>query len=337
MGLGTGAGMRAGSGTALLEVIGLSKSYPASGKGFLTKRRVPVLTDVNLTIAPGEVLGLVGESGSGKSTLGKTLLRLIDPDTGIVRFAGRDLTALRGEALRAVRKDIQIIFQDPYASLDPRKSVRAVLTEALDTHGLHRGQRRSARLNDLMEMVGLSPEFLDRLPHAFSGGQRQRIGIARAIAVEPKFIVADEALSALDVSIQAQILNLLADLRDKTGISLLFISHDLSVVRFISDRVMVLYLGRVMEVGPANDVHFSPAHPYTAALVSAEPSLKPKPDRVRLSGEMPSPTDPPSGCVFRSRCPKALDMCAEKVPELRSFAPGRLKACLRDDILDGAN
>ena len=321
---------------ALLEVVGLSKSYPTSGKSLFGKRRVPVLRDVNLTIAPGEVLGLVGESGSGKSTLGKAVLRLTDPDKGTVRFDGQDLTALRGEALRSVRKDIQIIFQDPYASLDPRKSVRAVLSEALDTHRLHTGVSREPRLKELMQMVGLSPEFLNRLPHEFSGGQRQRIGIARAIAVEPKFIVADEAVSALDVSIQAQVLNLLADLRAKTGVSLLFISHDLSVVRFISDRVMVLYLGRVMEVGPADAVHFAPAHPYTAALVSAEPSLKPTPDRIRLYGEIPSPVNPPSGCVFRSRCPYAQDACASQIPELRRFAPGRFKACLRDDILNGA-
>ncbi len=323
-------------GKALLEVVGLSKSYPTSANGFFRKSRVPVLRNVNFSIAPGEVLGLVGESGSGKSTLGKVVLRLTDPDQGSVRFDGKDLTALRGEALRSVRKDIQIIFQDPYASLDPRKSVRAVLSEALDTHGLHTGTRRESRLRELMELVGLSPEFLDRLPHVFSGGQRQRIGIARAIAVEPKFIVADEAVSALDVSIQAQVLNLLGDLRAKTGVSLLFISHDLSVVRFISDRVMVLYLGRVMEVGPADAVHFSPEHPYTAALVSAEPSLNPKAGRICLSGEIPSPVNPPSGCVFRSRCPYAQDACANEIPELRRTGPDRFKACIRDDILNGA-
>jgi len=321
---------------ALLEVIGLTKSYPSSRKGLFRKSRVPVLRGVDLNIAPGEVLGLVGESGSGKSTLGKTVLNLTEPDEGTVRFDGRDLAALSKEELRAARKDMQIIFQDPYASLDPRKTIRAVLCEALDTHGLHTGERRETRLRELMDMVGLSPEFLGRLPHEFSGGQRQRIGIARAIAVEPRFIVADEAVSALDVSIQAQVLNLLADLREKTGISLLFISHDLSVVRFISDRIMVLYLGRVMETGPADDVHFKPAHPYTAALVSAEPGLKPRPDRVRLAGEIPSPVNPPSGCVFRTRCPYAMDACAAEVPKLRRVGTTRFSACIRDDIPNGA-
>jgi peptide/nickel transport system ATP-binding protein len=321
---------------ALLDVRGLTKSYPSSKKGLFRKSRIPVLRGIDLSIAPGEVLGLVGESGSGKSTLGKTVLKLIDTDSGSVRFDGRDLATLSREELRAVRKDMQIIFQDPYASLDPRKTIRAVLSEALDTHRLHMGARREARLNELLEMVGLSPEFLGRLPHEFSGGQRQRIGIARAIAVEPRFIVADEAVSALDVSIQAQVLNLLADLRQKTGISILFISHDLSVVRFISDRVMVLYLGRVMEVGPADDIHFSPAHPYTAALVSAEPSLNPGSDRLRLTGEIPSPINPPSGCVFRSRCPHALDACAAEIPKLRQFAEARFSACIRDNIVNGA-
>jgi oligopeptide/dipeptide ABC transporter ATP-binding protein len=321
----------------LLEVVGLTKSYPTSGKGFFRKSHIPVLRGVDLTIAPGEVLGLVGESGSGKSTLGKTVLKLTEPDAGTVRFDGRDLASLSKEQLRAVRKDMQIIFQDPYASLDPRKTIRAVLSEALDTHNLHTGERREARLNELMEMVGLSPEFLGRLPHEFSGGQRQRVGIARAIAVEPRFIVADEAVSALDVSIQAQVLNLLADLREKTGISLLFISHDLSVVRFISDRVMVLYLGRVMEIGPADDIHFNPAHPYTAALVSAEPGLTPRPGRVRLSGEIPSPANPPSGCVFRTRCPYATDACAAEIPKLRRVGEARFSACIRDDIPNGAD
>lgn len=321
---------------ALLEVRGLTKSYPLSKKGLFRKSRIPVLRDIDLNIAPGEVLGLVGESGSGKSTLGKAVLKLIDSDSGSVCFDGRDLNTLSPEELRAVRKDMQVIFQDPYASLDPRKSVRAVLSEALDTHRLHMGARRETRLNELLEMVGLSPEFLSRLPHEFSGGQRQRIGIARAIAVEPRFIVADEAVSALDVSIQAQVLNLLADLREKTGISILFISHDLSVVRFISDRVMVLYLGRVMEVGRADEIHFSPAHPYTAALVSAEPSLNSSSNRVRLTGEIPSPINPPSGCVFRSRCPHAQDACAVEIPKLRQIGETRFSACIRDNILNGA-
>jgi peptide/nickel transport system ATP-binding protein len=317
----------------ILTVTGLNKSFAAGRKNLFQRRMMQVLRDVSLHVAPGEVLGLVGESGSGKSTIGKAVLRLIDIDSGEVLFDGHNLNTLDKGALRRLRKDMQIIFQDPYASLDPRKTIRATLAEALDTHGLHLGEARLHRLTELMDMVGLNPSFLDRRPHEFSGGQRQRIGIARALAVEPKFIVADEAVSALDVSIQAQILNLLADLRAKTGISLLFISHDLSVVRFISDRVMVLYLGKVMEVGPADDIHFDPRHPYTAALVSAEPNLGRRPDRIRLTGEIPSPLYPPSGCVFRTRCPFALPDCSTQVPDLRTLPDGRQKACIRDDIL----
>ncbi len=319
--------------TPLLEVQNLTKSYPVGRKGLFGKRMMQVLRDVSLSVQPGEVLGLVGESGSGKSTIGKAVLRLIEADTGTIRFDGQDLATISDAHLRRLRKDMQIIFQDPYASLDPRKTIRAVLSEALDTHKLHLGSAREDRLIGLMNMVGLNPAFLDRRPHEFSGGQRQRIGIARALAVEPKFIVCDEAVSALDVSIQAQVLNLLADLRAMTGISLLFISHDLSVVRYISDRVMVLYLGKVMEVGPADQIHFSPKHPYTAALISAEPSLKHESKRIRLTGEIPSPLTPPSGCVFRSRCPYALPACAETVPPLRDAGQGRMKACIRDDIL----
>ncbi|MEI4487796.1 oligopeptide/dipeptide ABC transporter ATP-binding protein [Frigidibacter sp. MR17.14] len=317
----------------LLEVQGLNKSYPVGRSGLFGKRMMQVLRDVSLSVAPGEVLGLVGESGSGKSTIGKAVLRLIDSESRGMRFQGQELKGIAPEKLRALRKDMQIIFQDPYASLDPRKTIRATLSEALDTHGLHTGPARGPRLLALMEMVGLNPSFLDRRPHEFSGGQRQRIGIARALAVEPKFIVCDEAVSALDVSIQAQVLNLLADLRQSQGISLLFISHDLSVVRFISDRIMVLYLGRVMEVGPADAVHFTPRHPYTAALVSAEPSLRHESRRIRLEGDIPSPLNPPTGCVFRTRCPYALPACAAAVPELRPAGEGRMTACIRDDIL----
>ncbi|MCJ8139040.1 ABC transporter ATP-binding protein [Falsirhodobacter halotolerans] len=321
--------------TALLDVKSLNKHYPVGRKGLFGKGRMQVLRDVSLTVAPGEVLGLVGESGSGKSTIGKAVLRLIDSDSAGMTFDGHDLTRISSADLRRLRKDMQIIFQDPYASLDPRKTIRATLAEALDTHRLHMGDARQARLEALMRMVGLNPDFLDRYPHEFSGGQRQRIGIARALAVEPKFIVCDEAVSALDVSIQAQVLNLLADLRQSQGISLLFISHDLSVVRYISDRIMVLYLGRVMEVGPADAVHFAPQHPYTAALVSAEPSLARSSSRIRLEGEIPSPLTPPSGCVFRTRCPFAIPACGAGVPELRPAGDGRLKACIRDDISTG--
>jgi len=315
----------------LLEVKNLYKSYPVARKNPFVKRKVTVLHDVSLSVAAGEIVGLVGESGSGKSTIGRALLNLTTADSGSVLFDGEELVNANPRTIRRRRKDMQVIFQDPYASLDPRKSVRATLEEALDTHGLYRGQARGKRLRELMQLVGLNPDFLERKPHQFSGGQRQRIGIARALSVEPRFIVADEAVSALDVSIQAQILNLIADLRQKTGISLLFISHDLSVVRFISDRVVVLYLGRVMEVGPADAVYFSPAHPYSQTLVSAEPSLDSSKTRIELKGEIPSPLSPPTGCVFHSRCPIAQEQCAKIVPRLREFAPGRWQACIRNE------
>jgi len=318
--------------TPLLEVKHLYKSYPASRQGLFKRKRVTVLHDVSLSVAAGEIVGLVGESGSGKSTIGRALLNLVQADSGSVRFDGEELVNADKRTIRRRRKDMQVIFQDPYASLDPRKTVRATLAEALDTHGLHQGKAREQRLRQLMQLVGLNIDFLERKPHQFSGGQRQRIGIARALSVEPRFIVADEAVSALDVSIQAQILNLIADLREKTGISLLFISHDLSVVRFISDRVVVLYLGRVMEMGPADDVYFSPAHPYSQTLVSAEPGLDRFKKRIVLTGEMPSPLAPPSGCVFHSRCPVAMKQCAQIVPQLREFAPGRWQACIKNNL-----
>jgi len=321
------------SAAQLLEIEHLNKSYPVGRQGLFGKSSMQVLHDVSLTVAPGEVLGLVGESGSGKSTIGRAILQLVRSESRTMRFDGIDLNTITRADMRNLRKRMQIIFQDPYASLDPRKTIRAVLSEALDAHGMHKGAARAGRLMELMSLVGLDPSFLDRRPHEFSGGQRQRIGIARALAVEPSFIVCDEAVSALDVSIQAQVLNLLADLRAKTGISLLFISHDLSVVRFISDRVMVLYLGRVMEVGPADTVHFSPKHPYTAALISAEPGLHHENRRIRLTGEIPSPLHPPSGCVFRSRCPYAEPACAETVPPLKTVGDRHQSACIRDDIL----
>ncbi|EJK88179.1 ATP-binding cassette domain-containing protein [Agrobacterium sp. SHOUNA12C] len=317
----------------LLDVQNLKKSYPLGRGGLFSKQTLKILHDVSFSVAPGEVLGLVGESGSGKSTIGRAILRLIESKSDVMRFNGQDLNTVSPARLRDLRKEMQIIFQDPYASLDPRKTIRSVLSEALDAHGLHKGPARVPRLIELVNLVGLDPSFLDRRPHEFSGGQRQRIGIARALAVEPSFIVCDEAVSALDVSIQAQVLNLLADLRAKTGVSLLFISHDLSVVRYISDRIMVLYLGRVMEVGPADQVHFTPKHPYTAALVSAEPSLHRESRRIRLTGEIPSPLSLPSGCVFRSRCPYVQSACAETVPTLQSVGDQHQSACLRHDIL----
>jgi peptide/nickel transport system ATP-binding protein len=318
----------------LVEVNDLNKSYLVANPTSWGKQKMQILRDVSLDIMPGEIVGLVGESGSGKSTVGKLILQLTSSDSGSIKFDGEELTTAKSKRIRALRKDMQVVFQDPNASLDQRKTIRAILSEALDAHKLHTGTNREARLRELLDLVGLNPNFLDRKPHQFSGGQCQRIGIARALAVEPRFIVADEAVSALDVSIQAQVLNLLADLRERVGISLLFISHDLSVVRFISDRIVVLYLGKVMEVGPADDVHFTPAHPYTEALISSEPSLNTEKKRLVLKGEIPSPLSPPSGCVFRTRCPYAISECSQKVPELREFSAGRWKACLRDNIVD---
>jgi len=315
----------------LLEVEGLSLGFGEGGRLFKS-RPAMVLRDVNFTIAQGEIVGLVGESGSGKSTIGKAVLRLLKAQEGRIRFDGVDIGALTEHEMRPLRREMQIIFQDPYSSLDPRRTVRQILSDALDIHHLHEGALREQRLVELLDMVGLRREFLNRYPHEFSGGQRQRIGIARAMSVEPRLIVADEAVSALDVSIQAQVINLIAKLREETGVSVLFISHDLSVVRFISDRIIVLYLGKIMEVGPADLVHGLPLHPYSKALVSAEPRLDLQSSRIRLKGEIPSPLRPPSGCVFRTRCPFALPACAEQVPQLRQVAPGRSKACIRDDI-----
>lgn len=315
----------------LLEVEKLSLGF-GGGNGLLRSQPAMILRDVSFTIGQGEIIGLVGESGSGKSTIGKAVLKLLKAQEGRIRFDGVDISDLSEHDMRPLRREMQIVFQDPYSSLDPRQTVRGILSDALDIHRLHTGTAREPRLVELLDMVGLRREFLDRYPHEFSGGQRQRIGIARAMSVEPRLIVADEPVSALDVSIQAQVINLIARLRDQTGVSVLFISHDLSVVRFISDRIIVLYLGKIMEVGPADLVHHAPLHPYSKALVSAEPRLDQKSSRIRLTGDIPSPLKPPSGCVFRTRSPFALPACAEGVPELREVAPGRSKACIRDDI-----
>jgi len=289
---------------------------------------------ISFALAPGEVLGLVGESGSGKSTIGRSVLKLIEPTAGSVYFEGNDLAPLSARDMRPYRRRLQIIFQDPYASLNPRRRVGDTLDEAMATHGLHRGSARRARIAELLSLVGLAPEHAQRFPHEFSGGQRQRIGIARALAVEPEFIVADEPVSALDVSIQAQVINLLSELRERFGLTMLFISHDLDVVEYLCDRIVVLYLGKVMEVAPARDLYRSPKHPYTQALLEASPRPDPEARRERrlLQGDIPSPVNPPSGCVFRTRCPYAQQSCAATVPPLREIAPGRFKACLRDDI-----
>ena len=313
----------------MLRVQGLKKYFGRRD------RPVRAVDDVSFDIAAGEVLGLVGESGSGKSTIGRSVLKLIEASAGAIRFEGADLVPLSARAMRPYRRRLQIIFQDPYASLNPRRRVGDTLGEALATHGLHPGRARAARIAELLTLVGLAPEHARRYPHEFSGGQRQRIGIARALAVEPRFIVADEPVSALDVSIQAQVINLLSDLRERLGLTMLFISHDLDVVEYLCDRIVVLYLGKVMEVAPADALYRAPEHPYTEALLEASPRPDPEARRARrlLQGDIPSPVDPPSGCVFRTRCPYAVDACATTVPPLREVAPARFKACLRDDIL----
>jgi peptide/nickel transport system ATP-binding protein len=313
----------------MLRVRGLKKYFGRSD------RPVRAVDDVSFEIAKGEVLGLVGESGSGKTTVGRSVLKLIDPTAGQVWFEGSDLAPLSAREMRPYRRRLQIIFQDPYASLNPRRRVGDTLDEAMATHGLHRGAARPERIAELLSLVGLAPEHARRFPHEFSGGQRQRIGIARALAVEPQLIVADEPVSALDVSIQAQVINLLSDLRERFGLTMLFISHDLDVIEYLCDRIVVLYLGKVMEVAPAKALYKAPKHPYTEALLEASPRPDPdaRRDRRLLQGDIPSPVDPPSGCVFRTRCPYALEACAAAVPALREVEPGRFKACIRDDIL----
>ena len=314
----------------LIEVSGLRK-YFGSGP-----QPVRAVDGVSFAIREGETLGLVGESGSGKSTIGRMLIRLLDPTEGNIRFEDHDIARISQHQMRALRSRMQIIFQDPYASLNPRMRIRQILGEALDTHGLAKGKgERQARIAELLDLVGLRPEYADRYPHEFSGGQRQRIGVARALAVEPTFIVADEPLSALDVSIQAQVVNLLCDLKDRFGLTMLFISHDLDVVEFLCDRVIVLYLGKIMEIAPTGTLYHPPQHPYTQALLAASPIPDPAQrheERPLLVGDIPSPANPPSGCVFRTRCPHAQQACAETVPLLAEVAPGHWKACLRNDI-----
>jgi oligopeptide transport system ATP-binding protein len=296
-------------------------------------REVRAVDDVSLEIERGETLGLVGESGCGKSTLGRVMLRLIDPTEGQILFEGRDIAKLPERELRPLRRRMQIVFQDPYSSLNPRMTVRATLAEALRIHGLVKNKgEEEARVASLLERVGLRPEHMRRYPHEFSGGQRQRIGIARALAVEPSFIVADEPISALDVSIQAQVVNLLGDLQDELGLSYLFIAHDLSVVEFISDRVAVMYLGRVVEVATSDELYGAPRHPYTQALLASAPV--PDPTRRRehppLKGDVPSPLDPPSGCTFHPRCPLAEPgLCDKAPPPLVSLGAKHQVACYK--------
>jgi oligopeptide/dipeptide ABC transporter ATP-binding protein len=315
----------------LLEVKELKTWYPVKSGWFQPKKFLRAVDGVSFSMERGETLGLVGESGCGKSTLGRTIVRLETPAGGEVLLDGVDLASLKGGALRDARKRFQMIFQDPYGSLNPRMSVANALDEVLSIHTSLDKEGRRARMVELLEMVGLGEQHLDRFPHQFSGGQRQRIGIARALAVEPEIIVADEPVSALDVSVQAQIVNLLVDIQERTGVAFLFIAHDLAVVEHMSDRIMVMYLGRIVESGPAAEVCSNPKHPYTEALLSAVPVLDPetKRQRIVLPGDVPSPTAPPPGCPFHPRCPKATDKCREACPELEPVegAEGHSVAC----------
>lgn len=317
----------------LVKVENLTKSFPIKGGLFSREvASVKAVQDISLEIKKGETLGLVGESGCGKSTLGRCIIRLLEPTAGKIFFEGRDVTDLKGEELRTLRRKMQIIFQDPYASLNPRMTVGSIIGEPLVIHNLFDSKKdRLDRVKQLLELVGLRPEHINRYPHEFSGGQRQRIGIARALAVDPSFIVCDEPVSALDVSIQAQVINLLMDLQQKFGLTYLFIAHDLKVVEHMSTRVAVMYLGRIAEIAPAGDLYLHPTHPYTRALLSAIPVPNPKAKRERiiLKGDVPSPIHPPSGCFFHPRCPEAIEACKSQVPNLKKTRPDHETSCIR--------
>ncbi|GAB0114568.1 ABC transporter ATP-binding protein [Acidisoma sp. C75] len=312
----------------LLSVEGLNKHYAVPGG-----RVLRAVSDVSFALGAGEVLGIVGESGSGKTTLGRTVLRLTPASGGAIRFQGQDITHLTRKQLRPVRRHMQLVFQDPYASLNPRMSVEQILSIPLEVHepGLSRGERQ-ARIAEVLGTVGLFPEAARRYPHEFSGGQRQRIGIARALICNPALLVADEPVSALDVSVQAQVVNLLLDLRQRLGLTILFIAHDLAVVGLISDRVAVMYLGRIVEIAETAALFARPRHPYTEALFSAVPDVQARPSRILLRGDVPSPISQPSGCPFRTRCAYAEAACAEAVPPLVEHAPGHFAACHRPEL-----
>ncbi|BBY27655.1 ABC transporter ATP-binding protein [Mycolicibacterium sediminis] len=319
--------------TPLLEVTDLVKHFPVKS-GIIVDRevgRVKAVDGVSLTIGAGETLGLVGESGCGKSTLSRTILQLTAPTSGSVRFEGEELVGRSRRAMRPLRRQMQMIFQDPYASLNPRKRVGQIIGEPMELHGIASGRDVTPRVRDLLERVGLQAEHAERYPHEFSGGQRQRIGIARALALKPKLIIADEPVSALDVSVQAQIINLLKDLQTEFGLAYLFVAHDLGVVRHVSDRVAVMYLGRIVEMTDARSLYDQPLHPYSHALLSAVPVPDPRinaaRERLVLEGDPPSPIDPPSGCHFHTRCPRVADDCRVEDPALRELMPNHVAAC----------
>jgi oligopeptide/dipeptide ABC transporter ATP-binding protein len=318
----------------LVEVRNLVKYFPVENSDNVLR----AVDGVSFEIVGGETLGLVGESGCGKSTVGRCVLRLYEPTAGEVLFEGRNIIDLAPADLQKLRREMQIIFQDPYASLNPRLSILSIVSEPLKIHGISNKTEQRDRVADLLKKVGLDPNYVNRYPHEFSGGQRQRLGIARALALNPKLIVCDEPVSALDVSVQAQVVNLLQDLQSEFGLTYLFISHGLAVVEHISDRVAVMYLGKIVEIADARDLYADPLHPYTKALLSAIPIPDPrqKRERIVLAGDVPTPIDPPSGCRFRTRCPWAIEDCAKVVPELREIKPGHVAACIRVEGYDSA-
>ena len=317
----------------LLQVMNLKKYFPAS-KGLFTNRQVrfvKAVDDVSFDVYDGETLGLVGETGCGKTTVARTILQLYHPTSGKIIFDGVDLSSLPENYLRKMRRRMQMIFQDPYASLNPRMTVGSIISAPLDVHTDLKRSEKQEKVQDLLKLVGLNPDFVNRYPHEFSGGQRQRIGIARALALSPDLVICDEPISSLDVSIQAQVVNLLEELQDRLGLTYIFVAHDLSMVRHISDRMVVMYLGKVMELADRNEIYLHPRHPYTKALMSAVPIPNPRKARDRqriiLKGDIPSPLNPPQGCNFNTRCPLAQDICFEKDPEYREIEPNHFVAC----------
>ena len=336
----TKGGAQAGKQDVLLSVRNLKMHFPIT-RGIIIQRQVgsiKAVDGINFDLMRGETLGLVGESGCGKSTTGRAILQLYDPTDGAVIFEGQDLTQMKSGDLRRMRRRMQMIFQDPYASLNPRMTVGSIVGEPLEVHNIGSNRKeRQERVQELLKIVGLNPYFINRYPHEFSGGQRQRIGVARALAVNPSFIVCDEPISALDVSIQAQVINLLEDLQGDLGLTYLFIAHDLSVVRHISDRIAVMYLGKIVELADRDDLYENPMHPYTQALLSAvpipDPEIEKKRQRIILEGDVPSPANPPKGCNFNTRCPRAMDICRQYEPAFTDVGSGHYVACFLHDAV----